>query len=179
MLPLRTTLKNVGPFVSQRIDWQDLGPLVAIVGTNGSGKTFLIEAELWLASTATWPSRTKAIYDYIHPGQTEGTITVNFEYDGKFFYANRTFSISNNKRTQKATLYETDEFRPRRLWNISRAKNNRVPKDGRPAIRRPRNRPSHMARLPEEDRRHHWRAAFRTPQDFRIPVRVRSTHLPV
>ena len=44
MKPVELILKNIGPFLDERIDFSELDTLFLISGNTGAGKTFIFDA---------------------------------------------------------------------------------------------------------------------------------------
>lgn len=64
MLPCKIRITNIGPYENLELDLEAIrGPLIAVVGSNGSGKTFLLE-NLIAALYRGFPTRPAGIYRY-------------------------------------------------------------------------------------------------------------------
>jgi exonuclease SbcC len=101
MLPIKLTLKNVGPFKDETIDFSSIpGDVIAIIGENGSGKTFLMDS-CFAALYRFFPSR-DSIYKYCQGKDAR----IVFEFMvGKILYKS-VININAIKREMEPFLYE-------------------------------------------------------------------------
>ena len=90
-------LHNIGNHELLKIDFDQ--PLTAICGSNGSGKTFLIES-IPACLYGVFPSRSGSLYDKIGD---DASITIDFEYEDRHYCATR--KMNKKKGTSEGYLY--------------------------------------------------------------------------
>ncbi len=110
MKPILTQIEGFGPHKSTIIDWSSLAAPTAIQGRNGTGKSFLCEAD-FACLYGYFPSRPGTIYDGLSQnGGTEGRIVCRFDSKGVRYEATRECVAKPGKRpSQTAKLMEWRE----------------------------------------------------------------------
>lgn len=104
MLPVKLTLKGIGPYLDETIDFSGInGNVIAITGENGSGKTFLFDS-VFAALYRYFPSR-DSIYGYCRGKDAQ--ITLDFRV-GSVDYQS-VLNINATKREMEPWLFRTKE----------------------------------------------------------------------
>ncbi|MFA5112668.1 MAG: SMC family ATPase [Candidatus Margulisiibacteriota bacterium] len=99
-------LQNIGPHRDLTIDFSDLGPLIAITGENGAGKSFLIEAVV-ACLYGVFPSRPGSLYDRITQGfEGEAVIAIDFEMNGESYTATRLLKKTGKTTSAQGRLFK-------------------------------------------------------------------------
>lgn len=100
MLPIKLTLKGIGPYVAETISFLDApGGVVAIVGENGAGKTMLVDS-VFAALYRYFPSR-DSIYKYC-----QGKAYISFDFEVNSFKYRTVINIDTKKREMEPWLFQ-------------------------------------------------------------------------
>ena len=109
MLIETLALKNIGPHKDTTIDFKAMDNIIAVTGSNGTGKTFLLEA-IPAVLFGMFPTRPGSIYDRVTKGyKGDAIIEVSFVLDGKDYSACRTLKAGKKRPTAEATLSIKEE----------------------------------------------------------------------
>lgn len=99
-------IKNCGPHEESKINLTD--PVTAVVGSNGSGKTYLIES-IAACFYGVWPSRGNMVNGMTQDHFGKSEIIIEFEMGGKKYKAERAISRTFKTVSSEAYLYEKEK----------------------------------------------------------------------
>jgi DNA repair exonuclease SbcCD ATPase subunit len=105
MRPLHTTIQGFGPHVDTNVDWASIGSPCAIQGRNGTGKTFLVEAD-FATLYGYFPSYGMVYAGLRSNGEGEGVLQATFEFHGVRWRATRNVTAPIGKRPNQTALLE-------------------------------------------------------------------------
>lgn len=105
MLPLKLTIKGIGPHEILEIDFTQLRSPIALVAPYGTGKTFLIGG-IFAALYGVVPWYEGSIYDCLTQGGSgEGYFDLIFQHGDMSYCAARTIKNTGKTKTQTARLF--------------------------------------------------------------------------
>lgn len=114
MIPVSTTLRNIGTHTNTVIPWAELQSPVAIVGQSGSGKTTLADASLFAAIYGAFAFYTGSIYNRLtHNGTGKGSIEHTFRHRDQLYTVTRELArTASGNTSQEAWLQVEGQDEP-------------------------------------------------------------------
>ena len=98
-------VEHIGPHANTQMDLQDKPSIIAITGSNGAGKTFLLEA-VPACLYGVFPTRPGSIYDRITNGfEGKAILALEFEMSGQRYIAKRILKRKGKTTTSEASLF--------------------------------------------------------------------------